>query len=141
MQKHGQTSELRFVAIATMRTTERPIHLRIRVDNPGKKSSRVRLASVAQASSTTAVPVRSIEISDALLGSSHPTTDHAQLAVDAWLTIAPGRSKVLVIELDTDTRYVPFAVHTYQLRFERESSEDVLVEASVSDAVRDPVRR
>lgn len=138
-----EVGELTVEALASVRTSARPVQVRLRVDNRTAAAARLRVRSMtALTEPLGTASVRTIELSTVALGEVYPTTAQTELAMQAWFEVPAGEARIVQIESDHRARYAPMhGRHRYRVELESGDGDPIAVEAELGDGIRHPVRR
>lgn len=133
------------VALASMRTSGRPPHVRLRVDNGSDEVTRARVRTVTALSEDGTpdhgVTVREVRAETVPFGQVYPPSDEAVADIDDWQAVAARSSRVLDLELDEHVPYRPMAGrYTYRVELVLGEGDERTVDLVLSDAIRHPIR-
>jgi hypothetical protein len=83
-----------------------------------------------------------VQVDEVPFGRAYPTGGTSEQAPEAWIDVPSKASRVVLIELAHGRPYAPLeGANRYRITFEQLGGADLTTEASMFDAIRDPIRR
>lgn len=128
-----------------MRTTSAVAKIRLRIDNPTGADARLRIRTVEllpdePEHAARRMKVSSIGVFTVAAGSGGPDAAVAELAAEAPIVVPAGESRAIELVLSGPS-YRPSATRYFDVTIDVTDSEPRNVEATISDAIRHPLRR